>query len=329
MKKNTLNRILSLVLAMAMSLTLCVPALAMNSTTQEYTDKGENTEEYLDDSSLLDRIYANGLESVMPVLEKDSLNEYDYIVGIRRAKRNGINVTNISSERMNYIISDAIESELLRRSALPVEVLREQYCYSDDAIRILKSYKGEKLEQNPKLRGALSTLSAALGELVKTSKRVGVIYTWSWDCQPVICLTDCVALSWEGTYTAGGSNNMALDTYNSFATVNYYYTNPNQKQFKYSLQSNNIYRGAYMSFPEEKYIDAWYYWAKYGALFVYTDLVNQNANAPKLYELNTHAEYAHYIVSLSSPTVSFPYGISISFTGKPDIIGARNLRVKP
>ena len=55
---------------------------------------------------------------------------------------------------------------------------------------------------------------------------------------------------------------------------------------------------------------------------------SKTITGPRLYELNTHAEFAHYIVGLNAG-VSFPAGISISFSGSKDIIGVKNLRLKP
>lgn len=278
--------------------------------------------------SMQDEILTDNLESMMQVLEKETTNEYDYIVEIRDAKKNAKAIANVSEEEVEYITSDAIESELLYRSTLPTEVLKDQYCYSDEAIDVLRDYNGEKLEENPELRAVTATLSAALGELVKSDTRMGVIYTWSWDSKPLVLFTDYAAMSWEGTYTNGKTNNMALDLRTSFSTVNYYYSNTNQKQLEFDFESDNLYHGAAISFPAEKYINTWYYWAKYGSIFAYTDLVDQSATGPRLYELNTHAEFAHYIVGLNAG-VSFPAGISISFSGSKDIIGVKNLRLKP
>lgn len=265
-------------------------------------------------------------ELCMPVLEKDVTNEYDYIVEIRAARKNGLAIENISKEKVEYITSDAIESELAYRAMLPTEVLKDQYCYSDEAIEILHTYDGERIEDNPELRAVTATLSAAIGELVRSDTRMGVIYTWSWDSKPLVLWTDYAAMSWEGTYENGKSNNMAFDPKTSFSTVNYWYSNANQEQLKFEFESDNLYHGAAISFPAEKYINAWYYWAKYGSIFVYTDLVNQSSG-PRLHELNTHAEFAHYTIGLGAG-VSFPAGLSISFSGAKDIIGVNNLRIK-
>ena len=140
--------------------------------------------------SMQDEILTDNLESMMQVLEKETTNEYDYIVEIRDAKKNAKAIANVSEEEVEYITSDAIESELLYRSTLPTEVLKDQYCYSDEAIDVLRDYNGEKLEENPELRAVTATLSAALGELVKSDTRMGVIYTWSWDSKPLVLFTD-------------------------------------------------------------------------------------------------------------------------------------------
>ena len=48
----------------------------------------------------------------------------------------------------------------------------------------------------------------------------------------------------------------------------------------------------------------------------------------KMYELNTHAEFAHFTIGAAFDGVSFPWGISISFDGEPSIIGVKNLCIR-
>lgn len=271
------------------------------------------------------------LDQPVSILVPDKTNEYDYIVGIREAAKNAKSIAGISTEEVEYITSDAIEKELLYRASLSDKTLKEHYCYPDDVIESLREYNGERLEKNAELRELTATLSASLGELVKSETRMGVIYTWMWDYKPLVRFTDYAAMSWDGTYENGGTNNMLFDQYTSFATVNYYYTDANQEQDRYEgsdFESDNTYHGAAISFPAEQWINGWYYWAKYGSLFVYTNLVNQETG-PMLYELNTHAEFAHYTIGAAFDSVSFPLGISISFTGAPSIIGVKNLCLRP
>lgn len=271
------------------------------------------------------------LEQTLPLLEKDTMNEYDCIVEIRNAAKNPSTLssldTNLDEEEIEYITSDAIESELLYRASLSTEVLKDHYCYSDEAIAILKSYDGTRLENAPEMRAVTATLSAALGELVKSKTRVGVLYTWSWDVRPLVRWSDYAAVSWDGTYENGGSNDMAFDPYTSFSNVNYYYTDANQKQLKAEFTSDNWYNGAAASFAAEKTINAWYYWAKYGTVYVYVNLVNQDSG-PLLYQLTAHGEFAHYTATPTG-SVSFPGGASISFTGGLSVLGSRNIYINP
>ena len=101
------------------------------------------------------------------------------------------------------------------------------------------------------MRAVTATLSASIGGLIQSDTRMGVIYSWSWDSKPLILLTDYAAMSWEGTYTDGKTNNMALDSGTSFSSVSYYYSSTNQKQQSFNFQSDNLYHGAAISFPAE------------------------------------------------------------------------------
>ena len=162
------------------------------------------------------------LDQPVSILVPDKTNEYDYIVGIREAAKNAKSIAGISTEEVEYITSDAIEKELLYRASLSDKTLKEQYCYTDDVIEALREYDGERLESNAELRALTATLSASLGELVRSETRMGIIYTWMWDYKPLVRFTDYAAMSWDGTYENGGTNNMLFDQYTSFATVNYY-----------------------------------------------------------------------------------------------------------
>lgn len=57
------------------------------------------------------------------------------------------------------------------------------------------------------------------------------------------------------------------------------------------------------------------------------NLVDQSSSGPRLYELNAHAEFARYSLGIGAG-VSFPAGVSISFSGLNDIIGVKNIRLR-
>ena len=168
------------------------------------------------------------LNQSVSVLVPDKRNEYDHIVEIREAAKNSKRITGISAQEVEYITSDAIENELLYRASLSDKILKEQYCYTDDVIEALREYDGEKLETNAELRALTATLSASIGELVRSKTRMGVVYTWEWDFKPLVRFTDYAAMSWVGTYRNGGSNNMLFDAFTSFAVVIFQILSENQ-----------------------------------------------------------------------------------------------------
>lgn len=275
--------------------------------------------------------------------ETQYYNEYDEIVAVR----NEVNESGgayaqayIPEDRLEYIMSDAIEAELLYRASLPTEILKENYGYSDEAVAVLRNYDGSKIEDNPQLRAASATMRATLGILEQTKTKMGIIYTWSWDTYPLIQATDIAAMSWEGTYENGLSNNMKLDVTSTFVFVNYYnlygiggsglqsqvrYDELVTSSNAYGLVSDNTNCGVGVVFPMLQSPGS-SNWAKSGSMYVYMNLVNQSTG-PLLYELNTHAEYAHYTVD-HQYGVSFPAGLSISFSGSYSTYGIKNLTVR-
>lgn len=295
------------VLAATMMIT-CVPASAAETQNDMY--------QYSEAAAMQTQ------EGLMPIQIKDVMNEYDYIVAIRSASAEEQALMSVSSEEAEYIKSNAIESELMYRAGLPEEELRDFYCYTDEAIQLLKAYDGSRLEDVPVMRTAMASLSAGIGELVKSGTRVGVIYTWTWDYMPNILSTDRVALSWEGTYKNGLTNNMQFDAYNSFCNVHYRHGDATQSTTTIkTFESNNLYRGAGAKFA----MGSSSKWAKGGALYMYVNLVNQT-DGPLLYQLSAHAEYAHYTFA-TSVGVTFPQALTINFAGTYTLLGTKNLIV--
>lgn len=259
--------------------------------------------------------------------ENISYNEYDYIVEVRNAAKNETNTLNASQEEISYITSNAIENELLYRSTLPTDVLKDHYCYTDEAIAILREYNGERLETNPALRAVTSSLSASLDTLIVSSTRVGILYSWEWNSQPLLLFSDYAAVSWAGAYEDGENNELRFDRSSSFATVYYYYAGNQQEELDIDFGPVEPYQGAAISFNMEENMNAWQYWAKRGDMYIYLDLVDQSGIAD-LYEVAASAKYAHYTFTVGAG-VSFPAGLSISFSGSFEEMGYDYLTARP
>ena len=133
-----MKKVISLIMAIIMSFTLATGGFA------------DNTEPV-------------SVNPALPMfsLETQYYNEYDKIVAIRNEVNESVGAhvqTDMSDKELEYIMSDDIEAELLRRASLPTEVLKN-YGYSDEAIRILREYDGSRLEQNPQLPHLAACLS--------------------------------------------------------------------------------------------------------------------------------------------------------------------------
>lgn len=271
----------------------------------------------------------NSIASDSILEEEICTNEYDYIVGVRTASANELQLMNISEDEIAYINSDAIESELMYRATLSDEILSDHYCYTDEEIEILREYDGTPLEQNSELRSITATLTATLTSIVNTSTRTGLLYTWNWSTKPLINLTDIVAVSWDCTYENSGDNNLKLNKDDSFANIQYYATSEDQQGATVAVDSDQAYYGGYAEIPMEKYYGVVYHWAKSGGAYFYADIVDKSGNYD-LIEVSAHAEYAHYTLDVSlSFGVSFTPEASISFVGTCDIHGKKNLIVNP
>lgn len=274
--------------------------------------------------------------SSMPSIlnEYDSIeseyNEYDYIVKVRNANKQEIELMDLSEKEIEYINSTAIENELLYRASLSVEELRDHYCYSAEAISILKAYDGTPLENAPEMRIVMASFYAALGQIVGNETRIGVTYVWEWSTEPICAYTDGVTVSWEGTYENGLNNNMRFDIHTSFANVDYYLTTGEEETVQLSkncFSSDAYTNGVAVKFPCLKTFNGLNYWAKSGAAFIYADLVNQE-NGPMLAALDVCGKYAHASMNVDW-SVSFPWGLSASFSGDVDILGEKHLTIRP
>lgn len=236
-----------------------------------------------------------------------SINEYDVIVGIRQLTNVQRSALNLSQEDLSYIMSDEIEEEISYRSTLSDAELSQVYGYSEDTIGVLREYNGEKLETNPSLRAVSSVFSLGSDILTYGSSRMGMLFGWQWSSPPICSLQDIIAITWDGTYANGLTNNIALNRSLSFVNVEYKSTTTSVS--RYNLSTTEPYHNASLRFSMDSPSGAPLYWAQSGAAFVYVDTVN---SSPSLTEVSFRCEYGHQTIAGIS-SVSFPLSIGISF----------------
>ena len=271
-----------------------------------------------------DTLLSNDFEIEMST---DTYNEYDYIVAIRSMTPEELSESGVESNDVSFYTSDAPEKELLYRASLPEEVLRDVYCYSDEAIELIKDYDGTPLEDAPEMKAAAATMSADLIEIMAAPKQIGILYSCEWGSKPLWSSEDAAGVAWEGTYADGGNNNARVDLQSSYAQITYFGATSTHTN-TVDLDSYNTHNNAYVEFPFE--IDESegeitnYFWAKRVRLTVFLDLAN--FSGPEFVELVAHGEYGHSELGFSAG-ISFPMGISISFNPATIVYGSRNLTV--
>lgn len=154
-----------------------------------------------------------------------TVNEYDAYVAARAAAESELNASSISTQEANWIQSNAIEDELLRRSKLTDE---ELYAlgYDDEKISILRSYNGERIENVAELRGVFADMTASFTKIIANTSYLCVRADWAWSNSPLMAGTavyDRVVIRWQGTNSAGAPINLALESGRSLCSVKYYH----------------------------------------------------------------------------------------------------------
>lgn len=154
------------------------------------------------------------------------INEYDVYVAEREFYQDNA-ALDICTNKQKAANSDMIETELLRLAALSGEEL-EMLGYSDDQIRLLHDYNGERIEDYPEIRGAFGEMTASFGIVSASTSAIKVKLYWYWSTLPVLKgngIHDLLVASWQGSTAGGEPLNVSYRPAGSYCQINYYYTN--------------------------------------------------------------------------------------------------------
>lgn len=238
--------------------------------------------------------------------------EYDFITSVRKMNEDELKETNLSAADIELIKSDAIEREILSRKEESDEVLAECYNYTEEQIAVLRSYNGEKLEENVELAAITGTLTIGVPTvLTATSTRVGIRVFWSWDHAPVVCWKDVIAVYWDPTF--GSSNgNMRINISDSSHVVKYHISSSSSESMTWAITQVSANSAAKSTFSMQDSDQVG--WAERGTLTLYFDAT---AGSAALTEMDLIFAYGHTILTVS-PSVSYPASGGISFGASTD-----------
>ena len=244
-----------------------------------------------------------------------TVNEYDVYVAARNTSNEDLQTRGMSESQIDLIKSDAIENELLEKSALSVDELSEMG-YDNNQIAILKNYEGQSIENAPELRGIFADMTAKFYKSSASTSSLRIRVFWEWSNAPVLAgdlITDLVAIRWQGTNTAGQPINIAFNSSRSSANLNYY-NRSGEYRFNRSINviCDSPYDHAYAKVPisSGEYEVGSSIYAKSGNFYVQVDRTGTNS----IKEAAFVFAYGHTVIVIS-PSLSLPpsFGIGFSF----------------
>ena len=244
-----------------------------------------------------------------------TVNEYDVYVDARKTSNEELQTQGMSDAQIALIKSDAIENELLEKSALSIDELSEMG-YDNRQISILKNYSGQAIENTPELRGAFADMTAKFYKYSASTSSLAVRVFWEWSNAPALDgdpITDLIVLRWQGTNTAGQPLNVAFNSKGSSANINYFTrAGKFQENRPTTIVCDSPYDHAYAEIPVssgEYDSTGWTIYAKSGNLYVQVDRTGTNSIKEAAFVFG----YGHTTIVIS-PSLSLPASFGIGFS---------------
>lgn len=156
------------------------------------------------------------------VVSTFTTNEYDIMEDLKQLSVDSLKKSGYSEEAIDEIKSFSFEKALLERAQLSEKELYS-LGYNADEIAILKSYNGDSLEKNPQAKGLLAQLSGNISRVSYSTNKMSAKFSWEWDKAPVMsgaAIKDIVTCGFAATNDASMSCVVRIDT--TSCVIDYY-----------------------------------------------------------------------------------------------------------
>ncbi|MFQ9298998.1 MAG: hypothetical protein ACLR4X_11445 [Clostridia bacterium] len=246
----------------------------------------------------------NGLQSLssdesvsITVKEYDAIRKLDKKTD-SKLRSMGYTVEEIESIR-NYEQNFADSIEELKN--MDEKVLKENFDYTDEQIEIINNFDGTEEQMSRASASVTLTISKNSSSVSSSSSKLNVKVRFVWSGMPVCQFNDAFAMV--------NGEKMYYDNLNTLFTCTYVSGSGAQKTYQYYLKRTEAGNtGADVKFPFYKTVGTKYY------------LKSGSANVPlsrssKVTQCGIGVSYGHANISLSSISVSYPSGLSVSFSG--------------
>ena len=254
-----------------------------------------------------------------------TFNEYEYLKGLEKLQESALD----NKIPMNYQkIKETYYSELDRRSLLPQEKL-EKMGYSIEKIALLRKYADGAGLSDAEMRSLSGTCTGTITAARCTAQIANFRYSWSWDQQPAIALTDAAAIRWRVVDVS--AYEIRVHTASVVTAVEYYYGNQVIYRTTGDIETGFEFDVVKIGFPVLKgfFTDVNEYelsYAKKGYINVVIE--PYEGTETEIRVVDVLGLYGHTLIGVGAPSISIGSGISFSFTGNTSVDNiARKQRV--
>lgn len=252
-------------------------------------------------------VSAESISEEGTLLSQTVTNEYDSYKSFKNKSDEQLVKEGYSEVEIKELKSFDYKGEIKKKAERLAKVdskKLEERGYTKDQIKDIKNYKGTE-EQIYSLSASLA-LSTYYGASSKSStySQINFRTDWTWSSAPVNLFKDVLAVPWtEGMY---------LDTASSYTYGQYsYYDEWDETLYQtYSTTvTPDLNKGASIKFSmgyhDIEFGGLYSKKGKFGYKLFKSSLVNEVAVQPN---------YGHSTISVTSPTVAFPWGLSVEFS---------------
>ncbi len=173
-----------------------------------------------------------------------TINEYDICVEMRELPTTVLLEDGYSQDFIDLARSDEIEQLLEELASYDMNVLKNDYGYSEEQISLIKSYDGTPIQDHPELRGVFADCTANFTCNSASKTSVTVTTTWEWNRAPVIHhkdIRDVIGTGWTAINLDDQEIKLEIDQNFGQPCTIYYYTIKNEyvtyKVFDYEVEN--------------------------------------------------------------------------------------------
>lgn len=252
-------------------------------------------------------VSAESISEEGTLLSQTVTNEYDLYKDFQNKSDEQLVKEGYTQEKIKELKSldykGKIKKKAERLAKVDIKKL-EEMGYTKDQIKDIKQFTGTE-EQIYSLSATLA-LSTYYGASSKSStySQINFRTDWTWSSAPYWLLEDILAVPWsEGMYLDTGSSSTygQYSYYDEFAETFY--------QTYSTTVTPDLNKGASIKF------DTGYHDSDFGGLYAKKGKFGYKLfKSTLLNEVAVQPTYGHTTVSVGSPSVSFPAGLSVSFS---------------